>query len=87
MLIDVFAHQDLGQVKLRRLRLHLKTYSDKVLTECEGDAKQAIGVLVDKFSERLMANGIEYDVTAIRFFLIDELIRCNVFPNKEAAVV
>jgi SMEK domain len=87
VLADVFTHQDLGQVRLRRLRLHLKTYSDQILTEYSGDAKQALGILVAKFGELLATSGIEYDSTAIRFFLIDELIKCNVFPNKEAAVV
>ena len=87
VLIDVFNHEDLGQVKLRRLRLHLKTYSDKVITDCDGNAKQALDVLVEDFDNRLATDGIKFDLTAILFFLISELIKCNVFPNKEAADV
>ena len=87
VLRDVFSHGDLGQVKLRRLRLHLKTYSDKVLTDCDGNAKRALDVLVEDFDKRLASDGIKFDLTAIRFFLISELINCNVFPNKEATDV
>ena len=87
VLDDVFTHEDLGQVKLRRLRLHLKTSSDKVITDCGGNAEQALDVLEEYFGKRLAADGIEFDSTAIRFFLISELIMCNVFPNKEAADV
>lgn len=80
---DVFKNEDLGQVRLRRLRLHLKTHSDKVLSDCEGNAKKALEVLVKDFEERLTLLKIEFDSSAIRFFLINELIKCNVFPNKE----
>lgn len=87
VLADVFLHQDLGQVKLRRLRLHLKIESDQELTNFGGNAKQALENLVISFEKRLATSGVKYDSSAIRFFLVDELIRCNVFPNKEAAVV
>ena len=83
VLSDVFTHENLGQVKLRRLRLHLKVYSDQVLTECEGNAKKALEILVKSFGERLSSYGVEFDTSAIRFFLISELTKCNVFPNKE----
>ncbi|RFC33054.1 MAG: hypothetical protein DID91_2727703201 [Candidatus Nitrotoga sp. MKT] len=84
VLSDVRQHSELGQTKLRRLGIYLKTYSDQVLTDCDGDPKAALKQLVQEL-ENLMKNKIkDYDVTAIRFFLIDELLRCNVFPNKEA---
>jgi hypothetical protein len=84
VLSDVRQHSELGQTKLRRLGIYLKTYSDQVLTDCDGDPKEALKQLVHDL-EDLMKNKLkDYDVTAIRFFLIDELLRCNVFPNKEA---
>jgi hypothetical protein len=84
VLSDVRQHSELGQPKLRRLGMYLKTHSDQVLTDCDGDPKAALKLLVQDF-ENLMGNKKkDYDVTAIRFFLIDELIKCNVFPNKEA---
>lgn len=83
VLSDVRQHTELGQTKLRRLGIYLKTYSDQVLTDCNGDPKAALSKLVQNL-ENLMKNKIkDYDVTAIRFFLVDELLRCNVFPNKE----
>lgn len=84
VLSDVRQHSELGQTKLRRLGLYVKTYSDQVLTDCGGDPKEALKRLVQEL-ENLLKNKIkDYDVTAIRFYLIDELLRCNVFPNKEA---
>jgi len=84
VLSDVRQHSELGQTKLRRLGIYLKTYSDQILTDCDGDPKAALNQLVQDL-ENLMKNKIkDYDVTAIRFFLIDELLRCNVFPNKES---
>ncbi|KCZ60304.1 SMEK domain-containing protein [Hyphomonas atlantica] len=84
---DVRDHADLGAVKLRRLSLHLKTFSDKILTEHGGDAKKALSILEEIFGKRLSDSGLHYDGSAVRFFLIDELIKCNVFPNKENAIV
>lgn len=84
VLSDVRQHSEIGQTKLRRLGIFLKTYSDQVLTDCDGDPKVALRQLVQDL-EYLMKNKVkDYDVTAIRFFLIDELLRCNVFPNKDA---
>ncbi|APG62019.1 hypothetical protein LPB140_03400 [Sphingorhabdus lutea] len=87
VLSDVFENEDLGQVRLRRLRLHLKKHSDQILTDCAGDAKKALENLVQNFEGRLVAERVEFDSSAIRFFLISELIKCNVFPNKEVVNV
>lgn len=84
ILKDVREHSDLGHVKLRRLSLHLRNLSDGILVQCNGDAKQALENLVSKLEKQLSEGNVEYDISAIRFFVIDELIRCNVFPNKEA---
>lgn len=87
VLSDVREHSELGQTKLRRLGIYLKTHSDQVLTDCEGDPKVALNQLVQEL-EKLMKNTIkDYDIIAIRFFLVDELLRCNVFPNKKAVNV
>lgn len=84
VLSDVRQHSELGQTKLRRLGIYVKSYSDQVLTDCHGDPQIALKQLVQDL-ENLLKNKVrDYDVTAIRFFLIDELLRCNVFPNKEA---
>jgi len=74
---------DIGIVKIKKISLYLKSHSDKVLIECEGNPKKALSKLIDEFSEALSSKNIEYDESAISFFLVDELIKCNIFPNKE----
>ncbi len=73
---------DIGITSIRKKSMYLKTYSDKVLTECNGDPKLALAKLTHEFSKEITLDGIEYDETAITFFLVNELIKCNVFPNK-----
>jgi hypothetical protein len=84
VLRDVRENSEIGQTKLRRLSLYLKSYSDNELTNCDGDPKKALNNLVDSLRGFLAGKGVDCDVTAVRFFLVDELVKCNVFPNKEA---
>ena len=73
---------DIGTVQVIKKSLYLKIYSDKVLTESDGNPKVALDTLTQEFARIVGQKGIEYDETAITFFLVDELIRCNVFPNS-----
>jgi hypothetical protein len=82
VLSDVRQHSGIGQPKLRRLGLYLKTRSDEILNDCCGDPAEALKRMVSDLELLMKKQVNEYDATAIRFFLIDELIRCNVFPNK-----
>lgn len=82
VLADVMKLSDMGFTRIRRLGLHLKNYSDKVLTEHNGNAKQALEAIIKNYMSELSKNGSEYDESAVRFFLVDQLIKCNVFPNK-----
>ena len=86
VLADVIRQSDIGHARVRRLELHLKSNSDNILTECKGNAKEALGKLVEKYKILLSDNSIEYDESAIKFFLVDQIIRCNVFPNKEEKI-
>lgn len=74
---------DIGTIQIVKKSLYLKTYSDKVLTECDGNPRVALDKLTQEFARIVGQKGIDYDETAITFFLVDELIRCNVFPNSE----
>lgn len=85
VLDSVEQESDIGQVKIRRVAQHLRVYSDKVLTECNGDPKQALEKLIDNFVGMLNENGFEADTGAAQFYIVKHLIKCNVFPNKEAA--
>ncbi|MYF46009.1 MAG: hypothetical protein F4223_06145 [Rhodobacteraceae bacterium] len=82
VLKDIEELSEIGTVKIKRLGLYLKTYSDKILSESNGDAKIALDKLVDNFSDVLSNNGKNYDKIAIRFFIVNQLIKCNVFPNR-----
>jgi hypothetical protein len=84
VLSDVMGTADLGHAKIRRLGLYLMTFSDQKLSQNNGDAKLAIDALVDHYAGILANHAVEYEAAAIRFFIIDQLIKCNVFPNKEA---
>ncbi len=72
----------LGQPRIRRLGLHLKVESDLLLTRHGGDARISLEELVERYCGHLGRRGSSYDRSAVRFFLVDQLIRCNVFPNK-----
>lgn len=85
VLDSVEQESDIGQVKIRRVAQHLRVYSDKILTECDGDPKKALATLIYNFMGMLNENGFEADTGAAQFYIIKHLIKCNVFPNKEAA--
>lgn len=84
VLDSVEQESDIGQVKIRRVAQHLRVYSDKILTECGGDPKKALAQLIDNFADMLNQNGFEADTGAAQFYIVKHLIKCNVFPNKEA---
>jgi hypothetical protein len=85
VLDSVEQESDVGQVKIRRVSQHLRVYSDKVLTECGGNPQKALTKLIENFIGLLSRNGFEADTGAAQFYIVKHLIKCNVFPNKEAA--
>lgn len=60
----------------------LRDESDRILSKENNNPKLALHSLVELFYEKLSLNGVKFDKQAIKFYLIDELIKCNVFPNK-----
>jgi hypothetical protein len=60
----------------------LKDESDIILTKENNNPKLALHSLVELFYAKLSSNGVKFDKQAIKFYLLDELIKCNVFPNK-----
>lgn len=61
---------------------YLRDESDIKLTKENNNPKMALYSLVDLFYNKLSSNGVTFDKQAIKFYLLDELIKCNVFPNK-----
>ncbi|WNM59707.1 SMEK domain-containing protein [Candidatus Nitrospira allomarina] len=78
---------DIGQVKLRRVAQHLRVFSDKVLTECDGNPKNALARIIEYFVTLLQTKGFAADTGAAQFYIVKHLIKCNVFPNKETDLV
>jgi hypothetical protein len=63
---------------------YLKDESDSLLTKFNNDPKKALAELVEYFYTKLSENGFsKFDKQAIRFYLLDEMIKCNVFPNAD----
>lgn len=81
---EVEAHTDLGHVRIRKLQVYLWNWSDRVLREFKGDPKAALQALCDRVMATMGAGETDFDEGAVRYYLIDQLIACNVFPNKAA---
>lgn len=72
----------LDALRIKYITLYLKAKSDSMLTEANGNPEVALNNLVGFFEEQLSKTGKKYDYNAIRYFLIQEIINCNVFPNE-----
>lgn len=68
-------------VRARKIGFYLKEISDAFLTKCNNNPKDAINALTDFFEDEISSINSSYDRPAIKFYLLDELIQCNVFPN------
>ncbi|MNS04447.1 hypothetical protein D3C72_358060 [compost metagenome] len=80
---EVSKHSDLGHVRVRKLQIHLMHWSDRILSECGGDPKAALQALTERVVDMMGASDGGFDEGAIRYFLVAQLIACNVFPNKQ----
>lgn len=76
------ASKGIDSVTSLKVSNYLKDESDIILTKENNNPKLALHSLVELFYEKLSSNGVRFDKQAIKFYLLDELIKCNVFPNK-----
>lgn len=81
-LVEVNLHTDLGHIRLLKLQVYLMRWSDRVLNACGGDPVRGLDTLTDKVLQMMGQSDAEYDDGAVRYYLIKQLIACNVFPNK-----
>jgi hypothetical protein len=79
---EVIKQSDMSPVKVKKMQLHLNRWSDDVLNEKGGNPREALKFLTNSLSKKMGANGAPYDEGAVQYYLIDQLISCNVFPNK-----
>lgn len=66
-----------------KTRGYLKYISKRFLREYKNNPMDALDALTDYFDGELKLAGKNYDYNAIRFYLISEIPKCNVFPNDE----
>ncbi|NBB28058.1 SMEK domain-containing protein [Cellulophaga sp. BC115SP] len=76
------ASKSIDSVTSLKVSNYLKDESDIILSKENNNPKLALHSLVELFYGKLSSNGVKFDKQAIKFYLLDELIKCNVFPNK-----
>ncbi|MCO4782664.1 MAG: SMEK domain-containing protein [Candidatus Cloacimonetes bacterium] len=79
---QILDESDIKPLQLKKVASYLKSHTDFVLDRFNGDPKEALNNLVNQCVSYLKGLNFEYDRTAIEYFLIEEIIKCNVFPNK-----
>lgn len=60
----------------------LQDISMQFLDETDDNPIKALNKLVGYFEAKLSVNGKKYDRAAIKFYLVNEMIKCRVFPNE-----
>lgn len=66
------------------IMFYLQDISMQFLQEKQNDPIAALNKLVTYFEEKLSTNGKKYDRSAIKFYLVSEMIKCRVFPNERS---
>ncbi len=72
----------LDGVRAKKISNFLKMISNRFLRESNDNPIEALDKLTDYFENKLKLNGIRADIGAIRYYLLDELIGCNIFSRK-----
>lgn len=72
---------EISSVSIRRIGKYLKDISRKHLQSSNNDPEEALNNLCDYFKNFFLAEKISFDELAIKFYLLHQLIQCNVFPN------
>lgn len=68
-------------IDIEHIKIYLQNESSRILNECDNNPRAALDKFINQLKVALSKSGKKYDETAIRYFVIDELIHCNVFPN------
>lgn len=75
---------DFGEVRIRRAVGFLRSFSDSALHECNDDPVRALDLVISRLGQMLSDNGFEHDARAVEFYVVKNLMKCNVFPYREA---
>ena len=66
------------------IMFYLQDISVQFLKEEHDNPIAALNKLVTYFEDKLSTNGKKYDRSAIKFYLVNEMIKCRVFPNERS---
>ena len=66
------------------IMFYLQDISVQFLEEEQDNPIAALNKLVTYFETKLSANCKKYDRSAIKFYLVNEMIKCRVFPNERS---
>lgn len=66
------------------IMFYLQDISVQFLEEEHDNPIAALNKLVTYFEEKLSINAKKYDRSAIKFYLVNEMIKCRVFPNERS---
>lgn len=66
------------------IMFYLQDISVQFLDESGNDPVDALNRLVTYFAEKLSVNEKKYDRAAIKFYLVNEMIKCRIFPNERS---
>lgn len=72
---------EISSVKIRKIGIYLKDISNKYLRSNDNNPENALDNLCDYFKNLFIAENLAFDEMAIKFYLLHQLIKCNVFPN------
>lgn len=64
------------------IMIYLQDISIRYLDEAGNNPIGALNLLVDYFEGKISTGGNKYDKIAIKFYLVNEIIKCNLFPNE-----
>ncbi len=82
-LLEIKNLSGIDGVRIRKINVYLQNLSDDYLTKYSNNPKEALSELVNYFENEISSSNTNYDKLAIEFYLLDELINCNVFPNPK----
>jgi hypothetical protein len=71
------------KVSIGKKVIFLKNTSRRFLRENDNNPMTSLDKMTDFFDGELSKNGKKYCNSAIRYYLISEIPKCNVFPNKD----
>lgn len=72
----------IDHVRAVKISSFLRFTSDRFLRESDNNPKLALDKLSDFFEKEIAPSSQKLDRTAIQFYLVHQLIQCNVFPNE-----